>query len=227
MDRYKNFSELSKVEQEGIDFRVSVIHRVGFNTVVVSPHGGSIEPGTSEVAKKIAKNDLSLGIFDGRKSIDNAYLHITSTNFDEPSILDIVQKSDYVVTIHGEKSNSSIVFIGGRDNELIMHIQISLENSGYSVMIHENKNLRGMATTNICNRGRRRKGVQLELSAGLRQEFFDSLSSEGRRNPKDKLNDFAGAVREGLHIAGALKPQAAPDAKKCGLFFKFRLYSEE
>jgi phage replication-related protein YjqB (UPF0714/DUF867 family) len=42
----------------------------------VAPHGGAIEPGTSEVAKQVADNDLSLFIFEGIKPKGNKRLHI-------------------------------------------------------------------------------------------------------------------------------------------------------
>jgi phage replication-related protein YjqB (UPF0714/DUF867 family) len=51
---------------------------------VIAPHGGGIEPGTSELATAIAGDDFSLYLFEGLKSAGNGELHITSTNFDEP-----------------------------------------------------------------------------------------------------------------------------------------------
>ena len=170
----------------------------------MSPHGGCIEPGTSEVAKEIAKNDLSLAIFEGRKSSGNTALHITSTNFDEPRCVRLIQESNNVVAIHGEGSAETVVFLGGIDQDLGEHLEVALERHGYKVKIHENSNLQGIAAANICNRGRRGVGVQLELSAGLRRTLFDSLTDKGRKKPTDELKKFATAVREGLNAAGAL-----------------------
>jgi phage replication-related protein YjqB (UPF0714/DUF867 family) len=203
MDAYETFAELMKAEHEGIDFCVSISRR-NSSTVIVSPHGGGIEPGTSEVAKEIAKNDLSLAIFEGRKSSGNARLHITSTNFDEPRCIGLVQNSNNVVIIHGERGAETVVFLGGLDRDLRGHLEVALEKHGYDVRIHKKPTLQGIAAANICNRGCRGVGVQLELSAGLRRTFFDSLTAEGRENPTDELETFAAAVREGLHAAGAL-----------------------
>jgi phage replication-related protein YjqB (UPF0714/DUF867 family) len=75
MDMYRNFAKLSEYEREDIDFRIYAVKREGSRTVMVTPHGGAIEPGTSEVAKEVAKNDLSLGIFEGIKPKDNRRLH--------------------------------------------------------------------------------------------------------------------------------------------------------
>ena len=204
MNIYENVAELTEAEHEGDDFCVSVFKREGSSTVIASPHGGGIEPGTSEVAKEIAKNDLSLAIFEGRKSSGNARLHITSTNFDEPRCVRLIQEANNVVAIHGEGSAETVVFLGGLDQDLGKHLEVALERHGYEVKIHENSDLQGIAAANICNRGLRGVGVQLELSAGLRRTLFDSLTTEGRKKPTDELKKFATAVREGLHAAGAL-----------------------
>jgi phage replication-related protein YjqB (UPF0714/DUF867 family) len=204
MDVYTTFAELKEAEREGVDFCVCVFSREGASTVVLAPHGGGIEPGTSEVARKIAEDDLALGTFEGRKSTGNARLHITSTKFDEPRCLELVHAAGSVLAIHGESSEEPVVFLGGRDTELGAHVRAALERHGYKVAVHRNPVLQGMAAANICNRGRRRVGVQLELSSGLRKSFFESLNAEGRKKPSDELTTFAAAVREGLRAGGAL-----------------------
>ena len=204
MDVYRNFAELSESEREDIDFRIYAFKREGSSTVIVAPHGGAIEPGTSEVAKKVANNALSLFIFEGIKSKDNKRLHITSTNFDEPRCVELVQQSDTVVAIHGEGSDELSVFLGGRDDSLRAKLIAALERYGYVVKTHGNPDLHGLAAENICNRGRHSAGIQLELSSGLRQTFFQSLTDKGRKKPTDELVRFAAAVREALHNAGRL-----------------------
>lgn len=204
MDVYRNFAELSEAEREDLDFRISAVKRGGSSIVIVAPHGGKIEPGTSEVAKEVANNDLSLALFEGIKRKGNKHLHITSTNFDEPRCVELVQESDTVVAIHGEASKELSVFLGGRDHELCAQLKAILERYGFIVKTHGNPDLHGLATENICNRGRHGAGIQLELSSGLRQTFFQSLTDKGRKKPTDELFRFAAAVREGLHNAGRL-----------------------
>jgi phage replication-related protein YjqB (UPF0714/DUF867 family) len=126
MDMYRNFTELSESEREDIDFRIHAVKREGSSSVIVTPHGGAIEPGTSEVAKEVAKNDLSMAIFEGIKPKDNRRLHITSTNFDEPRCVELVQESITVVAIHGEGSSELSVFLGGRDDELGAQLKATL-----------------------------------------------------------------------------------------------------
>jgi phage replication-related protein YjqB (UPF0714/DUF867 family) len=204
MDVYANFAELSTAEREGVDYCVRVLRRKNARAVVVALHGGGIEPGTSEIASRIAGDDLSLALFEGTKSRGNARLHITSTHFDEPRCLESVRAAERVVTIHGEGSDVSVCFLGGRDATLGETIRAALERHGYRVRSQENAELQGMAAANICNRGRTGAGVQLELSAGLRRTFFESLTAAGRRRPTSELSRFALAVREGLRAAGAL-----------------------
>lgn len=204
MDKYKNYSQLIKYERENIDFTVTTVLRENSSIAIVAPHGGDIEPGTSEVAKEIAKDDLSLAIFEGKKATGNLQLHLTSTNFDEPRCVALIQKAKYVVAIHGERTDNPVVYIGGRDIDLCTHLKSALESNGYAVKQHQNPMLHGMASTNICNLGQRGKGIQLELSVGLRRIFFKSLTPEGRKRSKDKFLDFTSTIRNGLRSAGTL-----------------------
>ena len=94
--------------------------------------------------------------------------------------------------------------MGGRDDSLRAKLIAALERYGYVVKTHGNPDLHGLAAENICNRGRHSAGIQLELSSGLRQTFFQSLTDKGRKKPTDELVRFAAAVREALHNAGRL-----------------------
>lgn len=199
MDAYRSFGELSKTEKEDIDFRILTVRRKGSGTVIVAPHGGAIEPGTSEVAMEVAGDDLSLALFEGIKPEGgNQRLHLTSTNFDEPRCVQLVLGADTIVAIHGEASAEPSVFLGGRDDRLGAQLKALLKRHGYAVGIHGNTDLHGLSAKNICNRGRSRAGVQLELSRGLRRTFFLSLTAEGRKEPTDAFFRFAAAVRQGL-----------------------------
>lgn len=198
MDVYRSYAELSNTEIEGRDFSVSAIRRVGSHTVILAPHGGDIEPGTSEVAREVAQNDLSYYLFEGIKPEGNRRLHITSTHFDEPRGIRLVQASDTAIAIHGEASPEPAVYLGGRNIELGRHLEQALVKYGYHVKSHRNPGLRGLAADNICNRGRHGQGVQFELSRGLRQTFFRSLSASGRKKHTDELVRFAFAIRSGM-----------------------------
>jgi phage replication-related protein YjqB (UPF0714/DUF867 family) len=199
MDAYRNFAELCKSEEEGVDFRILIAKRKISATVILAPHGGAIEPGTSEVAMAVAGDDLSLALFEGIKpGGGNRRLHLTSTLFDEPRCVELVQGADAVVAIHGEASAKPSVYLGGRDHILGAQLETALKRNGYVVEIHGNMNLHGLSMKNICNRGRGGEGVQLELSRGLRRTFFRALTDEGRKEPTDEFFRFTAAVRQVL-----------------------------
>jgi phage replication-related protein YjqB (UPF0714/DUF867 family) len=221
MDVYANFAQLEEAEREGVDFCITATRREKAVIAVVAPHGGEIEPGTSEAARAIAADDLSLALFEGRKSAGNARLHITSTRFDEPRCLALVRASDRILTVHGEGSAAPVVFLGGRDRALGRRIRSALEKHGYRVEIHANPALQGLAAENICNRGRRGAGVQFELSLGLRRMLFESLNAEGLKKPAAELARFAAAVRCGLFLRCPWRPEAAARVEGNGLGASF------
>jgi len=194
-DKYKNFQELSERALEGRDFSVRLRNRPGA-TVVVAPHGGGIEPGTSESAAAIAGYDLSFYVFSGIKPAGNRELHITSTRFDEPRCVALITASPRAIAIHGEDSEHEVVFLGGRDEGILLRIHDSLVSKGFRVETHKNPALQGRDSANICNRTESGLGVQMELSNGLRRSFFSSLSRSGRKAKTERFDQFVSAVRE-------------------------------
>jgi phage replication-related protein YjqB (UPF0714/DUF867 family) len=197
-DKYASFAELAMSEIEGRDFQVRLRKRDGV-AVVIAPHGGGIEPGTSEVADAIAANDLSFYAFEGIKAVGNRRnLHITSTRFDEPRCLDLVRASPQAISIHGEDSDGQVVYLGGRAVVTLGRIRESLRARGFRFETHESPHLQGLDRANICNQTSNGAGVQLELSNGLRRSFFESLSKSGRNSQTERFHRFAVAVREAL-----------------------------
>lgn len=191
-DTYVNFASLKAAESASA---YSINSRDATSQViVVAPHGGGIEPGTSELAMTIAGNDLSYYVFEGVKPADNGTLHLTSTNFDEPDGLALMKRAALVLTIHGEISNEEIVYMGGLNEPLRLTLRKALEGYGYSVQEHQKPDLQGLHKRNICNIGTNGAGIQLELSVGLRRSFFTSLSSAGRKKPTLRFYEFCQIV---------------------------------
>lgn len=186
-DRYKCFAELTANERLGIDYRICVEDR-GAQLVVFAPHGGWIEPNTSEIAEAVAGLDFSFYAFEGLENRPHTDLHITSHPFDEPTAIDIVGRCHYAVAIHGRKDNGDeSVWLGGRDAELRDAIGSSLRKAGFDADF--NQMLPGTELTNICNRTLSRKGVQLELPRSLRRKLARDTSLR---------ETFCEAVRCGL-----------------------------
>ena len=191
-DRYGNFAALSAGERADA-FSISLCDR-GSRVAVAAPHGGGIEPGTSEIAVAIAGADLSYYLFEGHKRQGNAALHITSSHFDEPNGLALLRRAACVLTVHGEASRTETVYLGGLNVPLKVALKVELQRRGY--LVSENANLQGGDKRNICNLGLMCAGVQLELSAGLRRSFFESLARAGRVKPTARLAEFSRIVRE-------------------------------
>ena len=168
-DELRGYDDLSRRYTEGVDFAVHVRARDRARVAVVAPHGGRIEGGTSEVSRLIAGDDHSLYLFEGlRTTNDNFHLlHLASHCFDEPRCLGLVAGCETVVTVHGYAAPGPDVLLGGRDEHLKQEIARELASAGVSVLA-EGHRYPGRDPQNICNRGRRGAGVQLELSDRLR-----------------------------------------------------------
>lgn len=134
----------------------------------MAPHGGWIEPSTSELAEAVAGKEFSFYTFRGIRESGNHTLHLTSHRFDEPVALQAVSDADVVVAFHGERTaDHSFVMLGGRRMELIRSLREALSGEGFAVR-DPRPGLGGTNPRNICNRGSSGAGVQLELSEGLR-----------------------------------------------------------
>jgi phage replication-related protein YjqB (UPF0714/DUF867 family) len=194
-DRYRSYNELAHHEVEGRDYEVHVAPRHS-PIAIVAPHGGCIEPGTSEIATALADDRYSLFRFDGLKAAGSDTLHLTSTRFDEPRGLSLVKMSHWVMSIHGCLGGQPKIFLGGLDYESIHLARTMLMDSGFDASSSDHR-LNGADPNNICNRGLSGKGLQLELTRGLRLTFFDDLDHRpGRQNPTDQFLVFLVALQE-------------------------------
>ncbi len=203
-DRYKDFGDLASHETENSDFQVRSQERHGA-AAIIAPHGGGIEPGTSELAEAIASPDLSFYAFEGIKRNNNGVLHITSSRFDEPKALALVTASPRVVALHGEQDcRDEVVFLGGLDKRLGRRIEAELQAVGFVVEIHDDPYLQGVEKSNICNRGQSSRGVQLELSQPLRRSFFQSFDRNGRQHRTEQGDRFVDALRKALREGDAV-----------------------
>ncbi len=174
MDRYQNFAHLKNHEIEFRDYRIRVRER-GSGTVILAPHGGWIERGTSQIAEALAGDEHTFYAFEGLKPClkSNRTLHITSNHFDEPSALAIVTRAERVIAIHGARGSESAIYLGGLNVELRGELLDSLVSKGFQACDDPSPSRQGKGPTNICNRGKTGQGLQVELTFGLRQRMFD------------------------------------------------------
>jgi phage replication-related protein YjqB (UPF0714/DUF867 family) len=196
-DKYARFADLAAGEMAEVDYRICLIDRAS-PIAIIAPHGGEIEPGTSQISASIAADKFSLYCFEGHASgRPHRDLHITSAKFDEPQGRRMAEASEIVVGVHGRKDrdDKQTVWIGGRDETLRDAIGEALERAGFKAKT-TGHSLPGAEPANICNCGRRKAGAQLEIPRRLR----DKLVADA---PLRQV--FGAAVRGAieLHIAGA------------------------
>lgn len=166
-DTYLSFAELDVHETHGTDYRVRLVERSGAPVTVIAPHGGGIEVGTSQLAARIARGQHSLFLFEGLKPPwQNRGLHITSHRFDHPLCVDLVARSPVTLAVHGCRGESRI-YVGGLDTALKTLLTAKLGSAGFPASCHDHPYM-GLNPSNICNRGSRGRGAQIELTRDFR-----------------------------------------------------------
>jgi len=196
---HKCFAALYGSEREGVAYQCRFRLRKSA-LAVIAPHGGGIEPGTSEIARAIAGFQFSYYTFDGLKPHNNSSLHITSTLFDDPKCLQLVNNSEIVVAIHGCAGEEKVIHVGGLNAELRTRLIDTLMQAGFDARV-AGLNYAGRQLQNICNRGRSGKGVQFEISEALRRSMFKGLDRQSRRITTDVFRKFVTSVYKELKSA--------------------------
>jgi len=192
---YRSFQELAKREVEGQDYQIRMNWRDS-QVLIMAPHGGRIEPTTEVIAEAIAGNDYSFYSLEGLKADGNSVLHIESHLFDELQALEAIEMADIVITVHGQiDQNEDFIMIGGLHTRLGSEIKKEIERSGFQTR-PPTEGLMGTDPMNICNRGRLKRGVQLEISRKVR----DLL-----RDDKAQLQIFTNAVRKAIRLYLTMK----------------------
>ncbi|MFC1822852.1 poly-gamma-glutamate hydrolase family protein [Thermodesulfobacteriota bacterium] len=195
MGKYLNYRELMEHEKQDRDFRIDFKNGRS-KIVVMAPHGGSIEPGTTEIAEAVAGGEHSFYSFTGLKKKENRNLHLTSGRFDEPTGIRMAADAETILSVHGFKAKDQVVYIGGRDMALRKKIANAIMNARFSV--RESPKYPGKNPLNICNRNRQGRGVQLEISLGLRLTMFLNLANTSRKSTTVQFDKFVSAVKEAL-----------------------------
>ena len=196
-DKYTTFAELAQREREGQDYERYIQARAT-DIVIAAPHGGGIERGTSEIAKALAEDVFSIYCFEGIKRTRNKSLHITSTRFDDPMCLELLETAATVLAIHGCAVEEQAVYVGGLNAGLQQRFIRLLREGGFEAFEGDGDHA-GVHPRNICNL-RGGGGVQLEITRGLRQRMFKGLSRAGRRVTTPVFDVFVGVLREGIDL---------------------------
>lgn len=116
-------------------------------------------------------------------------MHLTSHRFDEPECLALIRHCTLVVAIHGCDGRDQKVLLGGRDLALKQRIAVALAAESL-VASGDGHRFPALREDNVCNRGARGQGVQLEITHPLRRSM--------------QAVRLAIAVRSALHEAAAV-----------------------
>ena len=202
----RNYREvLDRGYVPGRDLRIAFGDGGIARCLLVAPHGGGIEPGTSELLRAISDlGDWAWYEFAGflRKGNQEA-LHIASTLFDEPTLLALLPRTNFVLTLHGANDTSDpVVYVGGRweEGRATMTAMINAATAKHGIHATEAPaHLGDTEPTNLTNRGKLGHGIQLEFSRAARNLLFPpdcSRQARGRRSPR--LRALARAIHNGL-----------------------------
>ncbi|MEU6475297.1 poly-gamma-glutamate hydrolase family protein [Streptomyces sp. NPDC047017] len=187
---YSSYAALAGAQIEGIDYQRTWRSSPISTLLHLAIHGGGIEQGTSELASAAAGDVHDFYTFQGVKSANNGDLHITSTRFDDPQALSLTQGATHVISWHGAAGAAPVTNLGGLDYTLRDRIGQSLSEAGFAVQV-ANEEIDGNDLANICNKGLRGVGVQLEISTAQRQAFF--LNGDLSRTNRDNMTSVFGA----------------------------------
>lgn len=196
MDKYSSYYELAQQEKLGIDYLIEE-NQSQSDILIMAPHGGNIEFGTTEIARDVARENYGYYSFIGLRHDNLRELHLTSHNFDEPRALARIKKAQSVVTIHGFKGEQQLIYLGGLDKTFKYYIAKALHEHGF--IVRRSIKYKGSHANNICNLGKRGMGVQLEISSALRNVLFkDVCTFEGRSRKDPRYFELIKAIRAGI-----------------------------
>jgi phage replication-related protein YjqB (UPF0714/DUF867 family) len=190
----QNFQEiLDQGIVPGRDIRIAFGDANIGRCLLVAPHGGGIEPGTSELLRAVAElGNWAWYEFAGFLYKENkARLHITSTLFDEPTLVRLLPRANFVLTIHGSQlKEDAVVEVGGSWAEgrsaMLASINASLANHNIQA-VQAPEHMCGTNPANIANRGKLGRGLQLEFSRSARNLLFPpdcSREARGKRSSR-------------------------------------------
>jgi phage replication-related protein YjqB (UPF0714/DUF867 family) len=197
VDQYRSFEELAGRERESVDYQVRV-HARHSSVAVFAPHGGKIEPGTSELAEYIAGEDFSFYALEGLRSGNNGRLSLPLDRFDEPECAKLLGRCGLAIVIQAIPGKNREVNLAGGNAVLREQLAGVLSAAGFEVLDDDCL----VNPAELCNRPG--PGVRLEVSKKLRDRFVSY--------PRD-MDRFVSCIRAVL-LQMALELGRAKDASR-------------
>jgi len=204
-------------------------------TTILAPHGGGIEPGTSELCLAVAGYHpaglpqippagvtYDYWMFEGLRDSGNAELHVTSTGCDDGVAVSLCVGSLNALALHGflprppgMSSGDQVVLAGGAHAILRGYLLDGLRTAGFDARdAGPHGELDGDAICNIVNRTLLGMGAQLELSKPLRDAMFTEHSRSRRKHTTTALFwTFVAVCRDALDRLQAEQIVTRPDLR--------------
>ncbi len=190
-----SFADLSASE-DAANYAIKT-NDIGSDTTILAIHGGGIERGTSELVGALkGYGKYNTYLFEGLKASDNGSLFLRAIDFDEPQAVNLVQDSDYTLSIIGAAGDDEVTYIGGQNKLLAELIKLHLVTKGYNVKtLGIPDRIAGVMDSNIANRNQLFNGsydlggVQIAVSKGLRDKLVTDPAV---------LNSYAGTIHQAL-----------------------------
>jgi len=171
VDRFQSMSELLHAVPARGNYEIQ--HDVSKSTRVklFAPHGGCIEPCTGALVREIALGRTDFYVFHGiRRESCYRTLHVTAVNYDEECCTRMAGSAEIAVAIHGCSGRETFIEIGGGNMAAVQMLLAHLVRWDFPARPALGSR-QGADTRNFINLSRR-KGVQLELSAGFRKSLY-------------------------------------------------------
>jgi phage replication-related protein YjqB (UPF0714/DUF867 family) len=189
-------------------------------TTILAPHGGGIEPGTSELCLAVAGYHpanlpqippagvtYDYWMLEGVRDRDNAELHVRSTGCDDGVAVSLCAGSLNALALHGFQpgppdmsEDDQVVLVGGGNAILQGYLLEGLRKAEFDARdASQHGELDGDATCNIVNRTLLGMGAQLELSTPLRDAMFTQHTRPRRKHTTtQRFWTFVAACRDAL-----------------------------
>jgi phage replication-related protein YjqB (UPF0714/DUF867 family) len=211
-------------------------------TVILAPHGGGIERGTSELCLAVAGYHpanlpqtppagvtYDYWMFEGVREDDNRQLHVTSTGCDDDMAVSLCAGSLNALALHGFSpkppdfsEDDQVVLVGGfatdtTPNPLRDSLLAGLRDAGFDARDPAaHGELDGNASCNIVNRTMLGMGAQLELSTPLRDAMFTEHSRPRRKHTTTQLFwTFVAVCRDAIDRLEAEQVAHRPKVLRC------------
>ena len=207
-------------------------------TTILAPHGGGIEPGTSELCLAVAGYHPAgllqippagvthdYWMFEGLRARNNPELHVTSTGCDDGVAVSLCASSLNALALHGflprpagMAEEDQVVLVGGGHTILRRYLLDGLGTAGFDARdAGQHGELGGDARCNIVNRTLLGMGAQLELSKPLRDAMFTEHRRSRRKHTTTQLFwTFVAVCRDALGRLEAEQIAARPELRCLG-----------